>query len=123
MRISTLVICAFVIGGALALAGHDEAVSALFDIGIPARDDSTRAPVALALATVALRNTALMMPVLEKRTDRDQALALVAEGFDMLEEDLDKERFFAFARRTYWDSAENSPRRSLMQTLIGKLDF
>jgi HEAT repeat protein len=109
--------------GALAVAGHDEAVTALFDIGIPARDDSTRAPVALALATVALRNTAVMMPVLEKRTDRDQALALVAEGFDMLEEDLDKERFFAFARRTYWDSPENSPRRSLMQTLIGKLDF
>ena len=109
--------------GALAVAGHEEAVTALFDIGIPARDDSTRAPVALALATVALRNTALMMPVLEKRTDRDRALALVAEGFDMLEEDLDKERFFAFARRTYWDSPENSPRRALMQTLIGKLDF
>ena len=109
--------------GALAVAGHEEAVTALFDIGIPARDDSTRAPVALALATVALRNTALMMPLLEKRTVRDQALALVAEGFDMLEEDLDKERFFAFARRTYWQSPENSPRRALMQTLIGKLDF
>jgi len=109
--------------GALAVAGHDDAVSALFDIGIPARDDSTRAPVALAAATVALRNTALMMPILEKRTDRDQAMLLLAEGFDMLEEDLDKERFFAFARRTYWDSPESSPRRTLMQTLIGKLDF
>ena len=41
----------------------------------------------------------------------------------MLEEDLDKERFFAFARRTYWESPEGSPRRALMQTLIGKLDF
>ena len=109
--------------GVLAVAGHDEAVNALFDIGIPARDDSTRAPVALALATVSLRNTALMMPILEKRVDRDKAMALVAEGFDMLEEDLDKERFFAFARRTYWDSPESSPRRALMQTLIGKLDF
>jgi len=109
--------------GALAVAGHEEAANALFDIGIPARDDSTRAPVALALATVSLRNTALMMPILEKRADRDQALALVAEGFDMLEEDLDKERFFAVARRTYWDSPESSPRRALMQTLIGKLDF
>ena len=64
-----------------------------------------------------------MLPVLEKRTDRDQALALMAEGFDMLEEDLDKERFFAFARRSYWDSPANSPRRALMQTIIGKLDF
>ena len=41
----------------------------------------------------------------------------------MLEEDLDKERFFAFARRTYWESPRGSPRRALMQTLIGKLDF
>ena len=32
----------------------------------------------------------------------------MAEGFDMLEEDLDKERFFALVRRTYWESPENS---------------
>jgi hypothetical protein len=41
----------------------------------------------------------------------------------MLEEDLDKERFFARTRRTYWDSKEGSPTRDLMQTLIGQLDF
>jgi HEAT repeat protein len=108
--------------GALGVAGHDEAVAALFDAGIPSRDP-TRAPVALAVATVALRNTPLMVSLLEKREDRDAALALTAEGFDMLEEDLDKERFFAFARRTFWASAADSPRRALMQTLIGKLDF
>ena len=51
------------------------------------------------------------------------AVALVSEGFDMLEEDFDKERFFVFARRTYWASAEGSTSRDLMQTLIGKLDF
>ncbi len=54
---------------------------------------------------------------------REPVLALAAEGFDMLEEDLDKERFFALVRRTYWDSPEASPRRALMQTLIGTLDF
>ena len=43
-----------------------------------------------------------------------EAIALVAEGFDMLEEDLDKERFFAMVRRTYWDSPEGSPDRRLM---------
>ena len=64
-----------------------------------------------------------MMTMLEKHADRDEAIALLAEGFDMLEEDLDKERFFALARRTYWESPESSPRRALMQTLIGKLDF
>ena len=27
------------------------------------------------------------------------------------------------ARRTYWESTDSAPRRALMQTLIGKLDF
>jgi HEAT repeat protein len=108
--------------GALAVAGHADAADALVEIGGPSKDP-TRAPVALALGTIALRNTPLMLTLLEKSTDREPVLSLVAEGFDMLEEDLDKERFFALVRRTYWDSPEASPRRALMQTLIGKLDF
>ena len=48
---------------------------------------------------------------------------LIAEGFDMVEEDVDKERFFAFTRHSYWESPQASPRRALMETLIGKLDF
>jgi hypothetical protein len=72
---------------------------------------------------IALRNTPLMLAMLEKRPDRAAAIALLAEGFDMLEEDLDKERFFSLARKTYWESAEGSPARGLMQTLIGRLDF
>ena len=109
--------------GALAVAGRVESAEALIQIGIPSRDP-TRAPVALALATVALRNTPLTLKLLESRNaDRAQAIALIAEGFDMLEEDLDKERFFALVRRTYWESPESSPRRGLMQNLIGTLDF
>ena len=108
--------------GALAVAGHAEAAKALVDLGVPSKDP-TRAPVSLALATVALRNTPLTMAMLERHPNRDQAIVLMAEGFDMLEEDLDKERFFAFTRRTYWESPDASPRRALMQTLIGKLDF
>jgi HEAT repeat protein len=114
--------------GALGVAGHTEAIEALNEIGVPSRDP-TRAPVALALATIALRNTPLMMTRLEAlettadRSARDGVLGLLAEGFDMLEEDLDKERFFALTRRTFWDSPADSPRRGLMQTLIGKLDF
>jgi HEAT repeat protein len=107
---------------AIAVAGHEEAATALFDIGIPA-SDPTRAPVALALGTIALRNTPLMMKLLEQREHREPALAILAEGFDMLEEDLAKEKFFALARRTYWEAPDGSPRRELMQTLIGKLDF
>jgi HEAT repeat protein len=107
---------------ALGVAGHKEAAASLFAIGIPS-SDPTRAPVALALAAIALRATPLMIATLEQHPDRDKAIALLAEGFDMLEEDLEKERFFALARRTYWESASASPRRALMQTLIGKLDF
>ena len=111
--------------GALAVAGRTQAAEALIQIGIPS-NDPTRAPIALALATIALRNTSLMLKVLEspaRNADREQAIMLIGEGFDMLEEDLDKERFFALARRTYWESPESSPRRALMQTLIDALDF
>jgi HEAT repeat protein len=111
--------------GALAVLGHGETVDALIEIGIPSRDP-TRAPIALALGTVALRNSSLMIAKLEAIANKnvlDGALGLLAEGFDMLEEDLDKERFFVQARRIYWDSAAGTPRRALMQTLIGKLDF
>jgi len=108
--------------GTLAVSGHAEAAEALATIGIPSRDP-TRAPVALALATIALRNTPMMLTLVEKTPDRDGTLALLAEGFDMLEEDLDKERFFALARHSYWESPAASPRRALMQTIIGKLDF
>jgi HEAT repeat protein len=109
--------------GALGVSGgREDAVDALLDVGIPSRDP-TRAPVSLALATVALRNTPLMLSVLAKRPDRDVAIELVSEGFDMLEEDLDEERFFAAVRHAYWAAPAGSPTRDLMQALIGKLDF
>lgn len=108
---------------ALALAGHPEALDALFDIGIPAKEDSTRAPSALAVGTVALRSPPRLLDALAKRTDRADAIDLLGEGFDMLEEDLDKEAFFALIRKNYWAAPEGSPARELMQTLIGKLDF
>ena len=60
---------------------------------------------------------------LNGKPELDGVLTLLSEGFDMLEEDLDKERFFVLARRTFWDSPEGSPHRALMQTLIRKLDF
>ena len=107
---------------ALGVSGRATAVEALFSVGIPSQDP-TRAPVALAVGTVALRNSSLMLSVLASHPRRDEALLLLAEGFDMLEEDLEKERFFAFVRRSYWESAEGSPARTLFQTVIGKLDF
>lgn len=108
--------------GALAVSGRESAAQALIEVGIPSRDPA-RAPISLALATVALRNTPLMLAWLKGATAPGDAITLMAEGFDMLEEDLDKERFFALVRRTYWELPEGSADRQLMQTLIGKLDF
>ena len=107
---------------ALAVGGRASAASALLDIGVPSRDP-TRAPIALALAAAALRNTGVLLPLLERHPNQKGALTLLAEGFDMLEEDLDKERFFAFVRRTYWGAAEGSSTKVLMQSLIRNLDF
>lgn len=108
--------------GALAVSGRSPAATALLTVGIPSRDPA-RAPIALAVATVALRNSPLFLPVLEAHLDRSGAMTLLAEGFDMLEEDLDKERFFAFARRAYWNASEGSGTKALMQALIRNLDF
>jgi hypothetical protein len=108
--------------GVLAIAGRAGAMDALMQIGVPS-SDPTRAPLALAVGTVALRNMPVLIDWLRSHPERDPALALVAEGFDMLEEDLDKERFFASVRRLYWASAEGSPDRALAQTLIRRLDF
>jgi len=108
--------------GAIGARGNEEAVTILLDIGVPSQDP-LRAPVALALGMVALRNTPVLLKVLEGRKDRDAAVSLIAEGFDMLEEDLEEERFFVTVRRSYWAAAENSPARALCEHLITKLDF
>lgn len=108
--------------GAIGAGGNPDAVTLLLDVGIPS-EDPLRAPVALALGQVALRNTPVLLQVLQARKDRDQAVSLLAEGFDMLEEDLEEERFFATVRRTYWAAPDKSGTRALCEYLITKLDF
>jgi hypothetical protein len=41
----------------------------------------------------------------------------------MLEEDLQKERFFAFVRRRFWESGPESTDGVLMRALITQLNF
>jgi HEAT repeat protein len=108
--------------GAIGAQGNAEAVTILLDVGIPSQDP-VRAPVALALGMVAVRNTKLLLDVLAQRPDRAEAISLIAEGFDMLEEDLEEERFFASVRRTYWAAPEASPVRALCEQLITTLHF
>ena len=68
---------------AVAIKGQTEALAVLFDKGIPSMDPM-RAPIALALGTVALRNTPLMLSTLEARKDLGEAIDLLSEGFDAI---------------------------------------
>jgi len=108
--------------GNIARQGNDEALRILFEVGIPSQDP-VRAPVTLALGLVALRNTPLMLKTLQARPDQDAAVGIVAEAFDMLEEDLEEERFFVAVRKAYWAAPDGSPTRKLCELLINKLDF
>ena len=108
--------------GNIARQGNEDALRILFDVGIPSQDP-VRAPVTLAIGLVALRNTPLMLKTLQARPDQDGALGIVAEAFDMLEEDLEEERFFVAIRKAYWAAPDGSPTRKLCEQLITKLDF
>jgi HEAT repeat protein len=107
---------------ALAKSGNVQALTALFDVGTEAVDPP-RAPMALGVGTVAVRNTPLMLSFLESYKNADSAISLIGEGFDMLEEDYEEESFFATVRRGYWGAAELSPTRRVGQALIDKLEF
>ena len=61
--------------------------------------------------------------MLEAQDDADGAVELLREAFDMLEEDFEEERFFAFVRRTYWQAAKDSPTRRVAESLIQRLEF
>jgi hypothetical protein len=107
---------------AVAIGGNAEAADILLSAGVPS-EDPIRAPLSLSVAKVALRNTPLMLQVLQNRKDQAAAIGLVAEGFDMLEEDLEEEQFFVTVRRGYWAAPDGSPVRRLSEQLIAKLDF
>jgi HEAT repeat protein len=106
----------------LALSGRGDALTELIAQGGPTHDP-VRAPIALAVGTVALRNTPVLLKVLEQDVLRDPGIELLREAFDMLEEDFEEERFFALVRRTYWQAPAGSPARAVIDTLIRKLEF
>ena len=106
----------------IAIGGNSDALKILFDKGVPSMDP-IRAPMALAVAKVALRNTPLLLSFLQTSADQAKSLDLLAEGFDMLEEDLEEEQFFVTVRKGYWAAPDPSPTRKLAEQLISKLDF
>jgi HEAT repeat protein len=107
---------------AIAVAGQETAAAELIKQGEPTQDP-VRAPIALAFGTIALRNTPLLLKVLEQDALREPGIELLREAFDMLEEDFEEERFFAMVRRAYWQAPAGSPARAVADTLVRKLEF
>ena len=107
---------------ALAVAGNQEAAALLFERGAPTRDPE-RAAIALALGTLALRNTPVTLQVLEKQKPLEPGMELLREAFDMLEEDLEEEQFFVTVRRAYWAAPAGSQARRIADALIQHLEF
>ena len=70
-----------------------------------------------------MRNTPAILKVLEAQADPKPGIVLIGEAFDMLEEDLDEERFFATVRRGYWAAQPGSPARTIAAALIQTLEF
>ena len=107
---------------AIAESGDRQALEALVDTGIPAQDPA-RAPIALALASVAVKSPAAILSALDERPDRSAAVELLRDGFDMLEEDFAEEGFYVTVRRAYWAAPEGSAARATAQEVIQKLEF
>jgi hypothetical protein len=109
--------------GVLAAAGgHDDALTALVASGAGAAE-SARAPVALAVGLVALRNPAALLRVLGSTGDPGPTVELVRDAFDMLSEDFEEERFYVFVRRAYWAAPAGSAERRVAELLIVRLEF
>jgi hypothetical protein len=107
---------------ALAVAGNEAAARELIVQGEPTRDPE-RAPISLALGTIALRNPELVLRLVENQKLAAPAIELLREAFDMLEEDYEEERFYVTVRRAYWKAPEGSAGRRAAEALIQRLEF
>ena len=108
--------------GALAVTGDVEAGRALVDVGVQATDP-LRAPVALALARLAVAQPLALVALVEERQDRDPVLQLLRDGFNLLEDDFRQEQFFVAVRKAYFTEPEGSARGLLIQSVINGLEF
>jgi hypothetical protein len=106
----------------LAASGRAGALRALLDQGVVA-GAGARAPIALGVGLVAFRTPDLVLRVLGARTDLEASVALFRDAFDMLNEDLEEERFFVEVRRAYWAAADGSSARRVAEMLITMLEF
>ena len=97
-------------------------LDALIATGVGAVDPA-RAPLALAVGSVALRNPARMVAVLAGREDLDAALLLLRDALDMLEEDLAEERLYTSLRSAFWREDQTARERAAAAAAIHVLEF
>ena len=112
---------------ALATGGSRSALDVLFEVGATA-PESARAPITIALGTVALRNAEIVRATLadtgESAEPASEAkLLLLRDAFDILDEDFSEERFYTFIRRDYWAATEGLRARSVAEATIRMLEF
>lgn len=112
------------VGGLAAIAaqGREAALQTLVDAGAPSQDPA-RAPIALGIGTVALRNPAVVLRAAARQADMTPLVDLLREAFDMLEEDFAEELFYVTIRRAYWQAKEATLERRTAGALIQKLEF
>jgi HEAT repeat protein len=108
---------------AVAQAQNQPALDALMNLA--SKQSSLRDRVAIAVASVALRQPDWMVSRLNAadQATREAAIVMLKEGFDSLEEDFAEEQFFAAVRAGYWRAPESSSARKLAETLIQRLEF
>lgn len=111
---------------ALATAGQQRALDALFELGVNA-SESARAPIALALGKVALRNPEIVQNTLvdaaSEATMPEAELLLLRDAFDMLDEDFAEERFYVLMRQGYWEGFGSAKARAVAAAAIRVLEF
>ena len=108
--------------GALASRGDATALRVLFDVGVGAQGFA-REPIALVLGMLAMRHPATVLAHIETRSDLPTAVLVLRDAFDMLDEDLEEERFFMTTRAAFWAAPERSRTRAVAEELIRVLDF
>jgi len=112
---------------ALAVDGQRGALAALFEVGLTA-SETARAPIALALGAVALRNPMAVRAALagdnaSSTSVPEAELLLLRDAFDMLDEDFAEERFYVLMRQDYWAGLGDARAKAIAEAAIRILEF
>jgi hypothetical protein len=108
---------------AVAQNRNEAALAAL--VGLAARQSTLRERIAVAVASVALRQPDWVVERIGAADEptRESVITMLKDGFDSLDEDFNEEQFFAAVRAGYWRAGDGSSPRTLAATLIQRLEF